>query len=160
MNEITNLLAEYILRAKKVAVLGCGSPLRGDDAAGTEIALRLADLDGQARAYPGDVAPENLTGEIKAFAPDLLIVIDALDLNADPGKVIPVDKTDIGGVSFSTHMLPLNIVIDYLIQETGCEVLLLGIQAAQLEFMSEMTPAVSDTVDELTTVLRNLLARD
>jgi len=160
---VVSVLEAAFAAAARVAVLGCGSPLRGDDAAGTEVALRLADLWGvnmrsRAQAFAGDVAPENLTGEIKDYAPDLLLVIDALDLNASPGEVSLVGVDGIGGVSFSTHMLPLNIVIDYLQQETGCEILLLGVQAAQLEFMSEMTHEVARAVDELTETLRGLLS--
>ena len=144
---------------RRVAILGCGSTLRGDDAAGTQIALELSDLDGRARAFAGYVAPENLTGEIKQFAPDIILLIDAVELGSEalPGEVRLIDSDDIGGVSFSTHMLPLKIVVNYLTQETGAELILLGIQTANMEFMSDMSPEVKATVDNLTKLLRALL---
>ena len=151
------ILTTVIADASTVAVLGCGSPLRGDDAAGSLVAIRLGDLTGQARAFYGDVAPENLTGEIKRFHPELLLVIDIVDAGLAVGElaVIPLEK--ISGVSFSTHKLPLPIMLDYLEQEIACRIVVLGIQATNLEFMSEMTPEVSQTVDALAAELRLLL---
>ena len=159
---IKPLLGEAISDAATVAILGCGSPLRGDDAAGSLIALNLADLDtrsgGRARAFYGDVAPENLTGPIKQFAPELLLIIDAVNMSLEPGELRIISKDEVGGVSFSTHILPLPILMQYLESEIGCRTLLLGIQAADLEFLADMTPAVADAVDAITSALRELLA--
>ncbi|MDR2956995.1 MAG: hydrogenase 3 maturation endopeptidase HyCI [Coriobacteriales bacterium] len=161
MLTIKELLTTAIADHQAVAVLGCGSPLRGDDAAGSQVAERLADLgsgsDRRFAAFFGDVAPENLTGEIKRFAPQLLLVIDIADMGLEPGQFQIIDMDKIGGVSFSTHKLPLPIILDYLQKETGCRIVILGIQAASLEFLAEMTPAVAQTVDEIVLALRELL---
>ena len=160
MTDIQPLLEQILASQPKVAILGCGSVLRCDDAAGTEIALRLADLSGRARAFAGYVAPENLTGEIKNFAPNLILVIDAIDLGIETGEVRLIEQADITGVSFSTHMLPLKIIVDYLHQETGAEIALLGIQSGNLEFMDEMSDGVTRTIDEITEMLRSMLTGD
>ena len=159
---LQELLEAVIGDATRVAVLGCGSLLRGDDAAGTEVALRLAALDdlGGSRglAFAGHVAPENLTGQIKVYAPDLLLVVDAIDSGTTPGSVSCIDKDAITGVSFSTHMLPLKIIVDYLGQETGADIVVLGIQTEGTEFMAEMSFAVSRTVAGLAGCLYDLLS--
>jgi len=144
-------------KSQRVAVLGCGSPFRGDDAAGTLIASRLAGLSGRAKAFVGDVAPENLTGEIKAFQPDLVLVFDAIDLGIRPGELRMFSGSEVTGVSFSTHMLPLRIIIEYLEQETEASVVLLAIQIESLEFMADISAAVNDTVDALVDKLGALL---
>ncbi|MCL2632746.1 MAG: hydrogenase 3 maturation endopeptidase HyCI [Coriobacteriia bacterium] len=131
--------------------------LRADDAAGTMIAERLEGLQGRAQAFAGYSAPENLTGEIKRFSPDIVLVIDAIDLGVEPGEVRVIELDEIGGVSFSTHMLPLKIIIEYLRQETGAEVVLLGIQVSSIEFMQKMTEAVRATVDAIVDSLEALL---
>ena len=152
-----------------VAVLGCGSPLRGDDAAGFAVAERLLGFNDVAcdvhaacnsrnvRVFLGDVSPENKTGEIKRFNPDLLLIIDAVDMGLEPGAVRIIPTDEIGGVSFSSHILPLPIMMDYLYREVGCLILLLGIQAKSLEFMADMTPDVVDAVNVLVCELRVLL---
>ena len=152
-------LSEAVADATSIAILGCGSTLRGDDAAGSVIAERLASLESPAsrlKAFPGYSAPENLTGEIKQYNPDLVLVIDAVDMGMRPGDTRLIPLEDVGGISFSTHMLPLPILMDYLHRETGCRVVLLGIQVSSLEFMAEMTPDVAQTVDDLTVELNRV----
>jgi hydrogenase 3 maturation protease len=157
MSSIHQLLKEALEGAQTVAIIGCGSLLLGDDAAGTLIAQRLSDLAGNARAYCGGSAPENFTGEIKKFRPDVLLIIDAADMSLPPGAVKVIAPEEIKGVSFSTHMLPLSIMLDYLQKEAGCRVCMLGIQAVTLEFGSELSPEVKITVDQVERALRELL---
>jgi hydrogenase maturation protease len=178
------------VQAKKVAILGCGSPLRGDDAAGSLVAAGLVGLndtegdDGSSddndsyvdggicggaddgverrvgsrvRAFVGDVAPENLTGELKQYRPDLLLIIDAMDMGLAPGETRIISLEEIGGMSFSSHILPLPIMMDYLAREVGCNILLLGIQTANHEFLANMTPVVAQTVEALAAELKALL---
>lgn len=45
-----------------------------------------------------------------------------------PGEVKTVPACDIAGVSFSTHMLPIPVMLKYLESEVGCEVVFIGIQ--------------------------------
>jgi hydrogenase 3 maturation protease len=123
-----------------LVVLGVGSELRGDDAAGVLVAARLGETAQEAaprpglHAIPGGTAPENHTGEIKALRPAGIIIVDAADMGEPPGtvRVIPLDR--VGGVSFSTHTLPLNVVAEYLRMETGAAVVILGIQPLAMDF--------------------------
>jgi len=158
-NDVRALLAQVLAGAQKTAILGCGSVLRGDDAAGYRIAERLSGLSGNARAFCGSSAPENFTGEIKRFRPDTLLVIDAADLGEPPGTAAFISPDDVTGATFSTHMLPLRVMLDYLRRETGCSIHLLGIQAASLETGTEMTPAVTAAVDGIVSALLELLGR-
>jgi len=147
MNKARPLLDEALKGAQTAAVLCCGSQIRGDDAAGMIIAGRLSGFSENVKVYGGSNAPENLTGEIKRFRPDTLLVIDAADMKLLPGEaaIIPAEK--IGGVSFSTHILPLKIMMDYLQKEIGCRIALIGIQGASYEFGADLTPEVQNTVD-------------
>ena len=156
-NEIRRLLAQALAGAQRTAVLGCGSILRGDDAAGCRIAERLSGLSGNSRAFCGSSAPENLTGEIKRFRPDTLLVIDAAGMGQPPGTIAIIPPEDVTGATFSTHMLPLKVMLDYLRRETGCRICLFGIQAASLESGTEMTQEVAAAADEVASVLSELL---
>ena len=152
------MLKEALTDASRVAILGCGSPFRGDDAAGSRIAELLGDLRGRARAFVGGTAPENLTGEIKRYNPDLILVIDAVDMSLPPGETQLILSEEIGGVTFSTHILPLSIIMDYLASEIGCKVFLLGIQVKSLEFMTDPSPLVAQAIDTIAAELREILA--
>jgi hydrogenase 3 maturation protease len=138
---LKKILKDRLCAAKNIAVLGIGSALRGDDAAGTlaaENLKRSAAKKARGRklkVFLGSTAPENLTGEIKRFKPSHLIIIDTADLRKKPGSVFVFKPESVGqGVSFSTHKMPAKILVDYLVKSTGCEATIIGIQPESVDF--------------------------
>lgn len=160
--ELQEFLQHRLCGAQRLAVLGVGSTLRGDDGAGVLIVERLLEALPK-DAYPGlllcagGTAPENFSGNIRAFRPSHLLVVDAADAGSPPGSIVEIAKKDIGGPSFSSHMLPLKMMVDYLVNETGCAVTMLGLQYESIEFGAELTDSMRDTVDELTEALSAVL---
>lgn len=137
-----------------MAVLGVGSELRGDDVAGVLVARKLKAWCGRTHskrlaAFAGTSAPENLTGEIARFSPSWVVMIDAAHLGREPGTVEIVTREKIGGLSFSTHMLPAPIVLDYLEKTTGCRSLVIGIQLEQTEVLAKPSKSVTGAVKRL-----------
>jgi hydrogenase 3 maturation protease len=128
--EIRDCLCENIKPGQKYAVLGIGSVLRSDDAAGMYFIEFLSNMlkRDDVLLIAGSTAPENFTGVIKDFAPDKLFIIDAAFMGLSPGEAKNVPARDIGGVSFSTHMLPLPVMLEYLKSEAHCTVIFFGIQ--------------------------------
>ncbi|WP_229770518.1 hydrogenase maturation protease [Halorhabdus sp. CBA1104] len=123
---------------ESVAILGIGSELRGDDAAGLELLRRLESRTGASAAdrllfVEGGVAPENHTGVIRRFDPDWIVLVDAVDFGADPGSGKWVDPGDLGGESFSSHKSTPAMLRTFLARETGAEVALFGVQPAEIE---------------------------
>ncbi|MEA4906933.1 MAG: hydrogenase 3 maturation endopeptidase HyCI [Anaerolineaceae bacterium] len=144
----------------RVALVGMGNALNGDDAAGVLLVRQLqgrVDRPGQVLVLDTGVAPENYTGPLRRFAPHVIVMVDAVQMGAPPGEITWVDWAGVEGFSASTHTLPPSLFADYVRQELGCPVGLLGIQAAQVEFDRPVTPAVQQAVDELTRSLAHLL---
>jgi hydrogenase 3 maturation protease len=121
-----------------VAVLGIGNELNGDDGAGVIITegLKIYQRDSATRKstaarliISAGLAPENFTGQLRQFQPNLVIFVDAAELGFAPGTVEWLSWKDTVGMSGSTHSLPLSILAQYLVVEIGCEVYLLGVQA-------------------------------
>lgn len=141
-------LTKLLHNAQKIALLGVGSKLRGDDAAGILVAEYLAKAaftrKGKVsfKVFIGDTAPENLTGEIKKFKPSHLIVVDAAAVSKKSGQIKLIKPEQAGGVTFCTHQLPLKIMIDYLRQAIGCKVIIIGISPGRLDFLSECSSVV------------------
>ena len=134
--------------------MGIGNDLRGDDSAGLMAARALLDDEHFASAshlliLDGGPAPENHTGKIRAFRPELVLFIDAAQMDELPGTIqwIPLDAID--GMSASSHSLPLSMLARYLALEIGCEVAVLGIQPGQNEIDSELSPSVCAAVDRI-----------
>ncbi|MDM7926343.1 MAG: hydrogenase 3 maturation endopeptidase HyCI [bacterium] len=136
-----------------------GSDLRGDDAAGMILCRRLearfASLQDPSlfRVFMGETAPENLTGEIRRFAPSHLIIVDSADFGREPGSVVAADPVEITGISFSTHRLPLFVLTDYIEREMPCRILIIGIQPGTLGLFREVSGPVADSLDTLSETL-------
>lgn len=138
--DLKKLLKINLDGAERVAVLGVGSELRADDIAGMTVAalidehIKKDSLNGRLKVFFGATAPENLTGEIKRYAPTHLIIVDAADTGAEPGTIDYIKPEEVAGISFSTHMMPIKILVDYLNQSFPCEVTIIGIQPKVLSF--------------------------
>jgi hydrogenase 3 maturation protease len=144
-------------------VVGVGSDLRGDDAAGLRVAARLAAWARRTRsrrlaAFVGGAAPENFTGVISRFRPDCLVLVDAAHLGGAPGEVRLIAPEEVRGLAFSTHMLPVPIFLDYLRLTTGCRSVVVGIQVAQKDVLRPLTPAVARGVARVVGMLQRAAA--
>jgi hydrogenase maturation protease len=105
-------LKEWLEGAERLAVVGVGSTLRADDAAGMLIVERLSEefpkeAHPQLLYCPGETAPENYSGCIRAFKPTHILVVDAADIGLAPGEIQEIPPEIVGGPTFLSHMLPL-----------------------------------------------------
>lgn len=133
-------------------IIGIGSELRSDDGAGVEVVQRLrrklaAEAGHRLSLVTGGTTPENVTAEIVRLKPDLIIFVDAADFGGVPGNVRLLDLDEIVGMTFSSHTLPLTVVIDYLrgfLPE--CLVQVLGIQPQDTEFGEGLSKPVESAV--------------
>jgi hydrogenase 3 maturation protease len=157
------ILKQKLSNAQRVAVLGVGSELRGDDIAGLLAARQIKENTKNKSSAPllqvfiGETAPENLTGEIKQFAPTHLIVIDAAELNKEPGHIEVMGLEKISGASFCTHSLPLKVIIGYLLESFKFEPIVIGIQPKTLTFGAEPTKEVITAAKDLAKTIAKLL---
>jgi hydrogenase 3 maturation protease len=138
-------------------VVGIGSELNGDDAAGIHVARELARAAGipaNFLALDGGSIPENASGPLRKFKPDLVILVDAADMGVEPGTVAWLEVDQIDGMSASSHTLPLSVLGGYLESEIGCGVHYLGIQPARLDFAAELTPPVKAAVREIVATIK------
>ena len=157
-------LKSRLHKAKKVALLAVGSELRGDDAAGILVGKHLSEApqknqqQRQFKVFFGDTAPENLTGEIKKFQPTHLIIVDAADSAAKPGKITLIEPEESGGVSFCTHKLPLKILVDYLSWSLACcQIIIIGIQPEKLDFGAPLSKKVQASAIQVAKMIKEIL---
>jgi len=163
MPGIQKILKDRLKNAQRVAVLGIGSQLRSDDAAGLIIAKGLKAFikdkkkKSLLKVFLGETAPENLTGQIKKFKPTHLIVIDAVDFHLKTGALRVVDICEEAGVSFSTHRVPIGILRDYLHKSIGCETILIGMQPGSTEFCGRLSDGMQNSTQAACKEIREAL---
>ena len=125
-----------------------GNPLRGDDGFGPALVARLK---GRVKAVclDGGSAPEIYAGKIVKEKPDTILIIDALHLGLRPGECEVLRKDEIARSGFSTHDISPNLLLDYLAEETGAEIYMLGVQPESLRFGLELSEPVRQTLKKL-----------
>lgn len=160
------MLAEVLGSGKamaRVAIVGVGHELRGDDAAGLVVVHGLQKVPTDKErllVIDAGSAPENQTGPLRRFKPDIVLLIDAAQMNETPGTVRWLPWGEIGGASALTHALPLHVLARYLSGELGCEVALLCVQPAQDAIGAPLSPVVRQATDAIKDALAQEVSHD
>ena len=158
LNQLLNQLTNRLGDLPRVAVVGIGNPLRNDDGAGILVARELTRREHVAGmnhvlVIQAGHAPENVTGELREFAPNLVLLVDAAEMRDVPGAICWVPIQAIEGMSASTHSLPLSMLARYLTLELHCDVALIGIQPKSNDVgeivSAEVQAAVNEIVNEM-----------
>ena len=139
----------------RIVFVGVGNRMRGDDGLGPV----LIDLLSSHLPHVIDtgVTPEEYTGVIKRLNPSLIVIVDSADFGAEPGSVRIVEVGDISQVRISVHKISLEILMEYLKDETGADIFLLGIQPEDISYSTTLSPVVSNAARECCRVIFSLL---
>ncbi|OQB51917.1 MAG: Hydrogenase 3 maturation protease [Candidatus Aminicenantes bacterium ADurb.Bin147] len=153
--------------AGRVVVCGIGNDLRGDDAAGPLCLQRLRTaLDGRSGGsapvrrvlfIDGGETPENETGRMRNFHPDLVLLIDAARGGRAPGEIFIVDPESIADEEISTHRISLSLLVRYLKESVRARVLFLGIEPVSTSLHAQVSEPVRRAADELAAFLGQTL---
>ncbi len=128
---------------KRLVILGVGNIIRGDDGVGSKIIRSLkGKLDERVKLIDGGPVPESFTDVVKAFNPTHILIIDAADMGKKPGWIEFIGEDQILNTSFSTHQMPLSLLVEYFKYETKSRIFLLGIQPLTNSFGEKLTPEV------------------
>ena len=150
--------------ALRLAIVGVGNDLHGDDGAGTLVVRALTAHKPIATdrlcLIEGGLAPEAYTGVIRRFKPTHVLIIDCALMNAPPGTVDWLPWQQVDGISASTHTFPLSLFATYLTTALDCEVLVLGIQPDTTAFGASVSVAVHTAVQEVIVFLSEEIQND
>jgi hydrogenase 3 maturation protease len=121
-------------QARRIAIVGVGDELLPFDRLGIVAAKKIDQMHlPDVKVFFAGTVPESITGPIRRFGPDHTVFLDAADMGAQPGTIAVIDPRNVPAGLFSTHVLPLSVVMDFVEQETGSGVTLLGIQPDRSE---------------------------
>ena len=165
MSDLPSYFSAAFADQKRACILGVGMELCHDDAAGLYLVERLSarlclpvsEVSGRLLLVSGGPAPENFSGLIRTFHPDLLVVVDAAFLELPAGSIQLLPEGRAAGLSFSTHMLPLPMLISYLKLACNCQTCLVGIQPATTEQGIGMSARAQEGAELLASILEQAL---
>ncbi len=151
------------LRLKgKIVIVGIGNTLRGDDGAGPELIkslkFKVKSLERNSQLCLIDVGavPENFLQKIVGHKPDVILLVDAVNLGKPAGSVEIIEAENLKEESFSTHNASLKLTIEYLKKETKANIFLLGIQPKNIGFGKRMSPEVKKSINSIVTNVRTI----
>ena len=123
-------IRDALKSGQRMAIMCIGNSLCKDDGAGMFIAEKIRPAAEKAGlfVFACASAPENFTGAVRSCAPEAVLIIDAAHMGKKPGTIEYIEPEDIGGTAFSTHMLPLKFLIDYMKAEFACDIHIIGIE--------------------------------
>ena len=121
-------------------LLGVGNRLSRDDGVGPFVAQAMDGATGWTAIDCG-TSLENISGIITREKPDLLVLVDAAQMDVSPGEVRLLPSTGTDRMLVSTHGLPLPFVLDRLRQHVG-RIELIGIQISDVSLGEGLSPDV------------------
>lgn len=147
-----NTLKEYLNR--EMLVVGVGNPLRGDDVAGLVLGEKLAakfDLE----YLRCEEIPESYLTEMLESPADTILLVDVVDMKVEAGGIRVLSPDELAGANISTHNCSVSLLATVLTRTKNKEVLVLGIQPANIAWGEFLTPAVAEAIDHFVDSLPN-----
>jgi len=142
----------------KVAVVGVGNILRGDDGLGPRLIGLLKTSGVKASLFDCGAAPENYIFSILSSSSDTIILIDAADFGMPAGTIKIFNANEISGVSLSTHNLSPRLCIDLLkTAQDNLNIFIVSIQPKANGLGDSMSEEVMSSLDILKSIFLEIL---
>ena len=110
-------LRQIAEKPERVAIVGVGHELCGDDAAGLLVSRHLASGP-TALVIEAGPAPENVGFALRKFAPEAILLVDAAILGLAPGSIVCLEAAGLAGVSASSPVVAAARVLASTISAT------------------------------------------
>jgi hydrogenase 3 maturation protease len=140
-DELNKLLSQ---KDKKILFVGIGNLLKSDDGAGVYISKKIKQR-GTILSLTVEASIENYIGKINTLNPDILILIDCVDMKLASGTFKLLTLNQIHDMTFNTH----NISLKRLSEFFRMTVLVLGIQPEKIDFGENISYLVKKVADKI-----------
>ena len=129
---------------KKILFVGIGNLIKTDDGVGVYITSKIK-CQGNISAINAETSIENYIGKINSLNPDILVLIDCVDLKSVPGTFKLLTLNQIQDQTFNTHNISLKKLTDFF----SMPVFILGIQPEKIDFGENISYLVKNIADKI-----------
>jgi hydrogenase 3 maturation protease len=147
LSGLKNLLSQ---KDKKILFAGIGNVLKRDDGAGVYICNKIYQR-GNISSLSVEVSIENYIGKINSLNPDILVIIDCVDIGEPPGNIRLMPVSDIKDMTFNTHNISLNRISEFF----RAKVMILGIQPESVDFGENISYLVMSISNEIINLIND-----
>ena len=130
-------------------IITIGNSYRSDDGVGPYIARQVNKYKKNFTILNAEDQPENIIDEVIQLKPGKIVIIDAADFGGMPGEIRLIEKKDIPDTSLSTHSFSPNILAAIIEEDTGADVLFLGIQPESIQFGEGISKPVKEAAGKI-----------
>ncbi len=115
-----------------------------DDGVGVYISRKIKNK-GTISSLTVEASIENYIGKINSLNPDLLVLIDCLDMKSTPGTFKLLAVSQIQDLTFNTHNISLRRLSEFF----SMPVFIIGIQPEKIEFGENISYLVKNVADKI-----------
>jgi hydrogenase 3 maturation protease len=139
--ELDTLLLQ---KEKTKLFVGIGNLLRMDDGVGSYISKEIRNC-GAISSLTAETSIENYIGKINSLDPDMLVLVDCVDMNAVAGTFRLLKLSQINDLTFNTHNISLRRLSEFF----RMPVYILGIQPERVDFGENISYLVKNVADQI-----------
>ena len=149
-NTWTEEVAAALAPKGRTLVITLGSALRADDGVGPFLAGLIKFKNPALRLIDAGTTPENIAQTAIDWKPEKIILIDAAHFEGSPGELRVIALDDINRQAvISTHSFPLSVTFSVVREDTGAELVAVGVQAKSLDYREGLSPEVEESASKL-----------
>ena len=139
--ELSNLLSN---KESKILFVGIGNLLKRDDGVGVYISSKIKIINNRS-SLTVETGLENYIGKINSLKPDILVLIDCVEMNSVPGTFKLLEVNQIQDHTFNTH----NISLKRLSEFFEMPVYILAVQPEKVDFGENISFLVKNIADKI-----------
>jgi hydrogenase 3 maturation protease len=141
----------------RTLVITLGSTLRADDGVGPYVCGHVKFSRPDLRLLDAGTTPESIAQTAIDWKPDKVILVDAAHFKGAAGelRVIPLEAINQQTI-LSTHSFPLSVTFSIVKEDTGAELVVVGVQAKSLDYTEGLSPEVEETASKLADYFNSL----
>jgi hydrogenase 3 maturation protease len=140
-NELDQILLQ---KDKQILFVGIGNLLKMDDGVGVYISRKIKNR-GTVSSITVEASIENYIGKINSLGPDILILIDCVDMKLATGTFKLMSLSQIQDITFNTHNISLRRLSEFF----GMPVYILGIQPEKIDFGENISYLVKHVANKI-----------
>jgi hydrogenase 3 maturation protease len=134
----------------KILFIGIGNVLKSDDGVGVYISRNIHNTR-NILSITVEVSIENYIGKINTIEPDILIIIDCVDMKLIPGSYKLLAIEQVLDLTFNTHNISLKRLSEFFHMST----FILGIQPQNLGFGETISFPVLKAANSIIELINN-----
>lgn len=138
----------------KVVIIGIGNIMKGDDGVGPTFIKMIEDINDYI-CIDGGTAPENYAGKIVKENPDTVLLVDAVELDKEPGNYEILEENDILDTGFTTHDISPKLFMDFIRQGCDADIYMLAVQPESMKVGKPLSKEVEKSLDCLVEQFRD-----